>query len=214
VLSPGWARAALSQPVFTGISRQHLAELVEELADPWLALREGALRERRGRDQVRAAGAGPNHGLVFVDRVVVTLVVLRFQLPHQALAELYDTSRFTIGRAVAEIRGLLAARGFAVPDRPGLRLRTLEDVFAYAEAEGFTLRLDGTEVQVRRSKSHRPGRTAYVPGKKKQNTEKVAVISDGQGRGLWLGAVRPERMHDVTQVRTEGIEEQLRLHPR
>ncbi|MGI5231093.1 hypothetical protein [Actinoallomurus sp. CA-142502] len=45
-------------------------------------------------------------------------------------------------------------------------------MFAYAEAEGVTLRLD-----------------------------------------LWLGAVRPGRMHDVTQVRTEGIEEQLRLHP-
>ncbi|GLY78084.1 hypothetical protein [Actinoallomurus iriomotensis] len=45
-------------------------------------------------------------------------------------------------------------------------------MFAYAEAEGVTLRLD-----------------------------------------LWLGAVRPGRMPDVTQVRTEGIEEQLRLHP-
>jgi hypothetical protein len=39
------------------------------------------------------------------------------------------------------------------------------------------------------------------------------VVSDGQGRCLWLGAIRPGRMHDVTQVRTEGIEEQLRLHP-
>lgn len=35
-----------------------------------------------------------------------------------------------------EIRPLLAARGFAVPDRPGVRLRTLADVFAHAEAEG------------------------------------------------------------------------------
>lgn len=37
-----------------------------------------------------------------------------------------------------------------MPDRPGLRLRTLEDVFAYAQAEGVQLRLDATEVQVRR----------------------------------------------------------------
>ncbi|WP_416956261.1 hypothetical protein [Streptomyces sp. Agncl-13] len=41
---------------------------------------------------------------------------------------------------------LLANRGFAVPERPGVRLRTLEDVFAYAEAEGVSLRIDGTEV--------------------------------------------------------------------
>ncbi|MFJ9952329.1 transposase family protein [Kitasatospora sp. NPDC091207] len=94
-----------------------------------------------------------------------------------------------------------------------MRLRTLEDVFAFAEAEGVTLRIDGTEGQVRRPKAHRPGRKAYISGKKKQNTLKAVVISDGQGRCLWLGAIRPGRMHDVTQVRTEGIEEQLRLHP-
>lgn len=39
------------------------------------------------------------------------------------------------------------------------------------------------------------------------------MISDGQGRELWLGAIRPGRMHDVTQIRTEGTEEQFRLHP-
>ncbi|GLW75369.1 hypothetical protein Kpho02_76660 [Kitasatospora phosalacinea] len=50
---------------------------------------------------------------------------------------------------VAEIRGLLVRRGFAVPDRPGIRLRTLADVFAYVQAEGVVLRLDATEVQVR-----------------------------------------------------------------
>ncbi|GAA2632644.1 hypothetical protein GCM10010307_26220 [Streptomyces vastus] len=49
----------------------------------------------------------------------------------------------TVSAAVREVRPLLAARGFAVPDRPGLRLRALEDVFAYAEAEGVDLRIDG-----------------------------------------------------------------------
>jgi hypothetical protein len=126
---------------------------------------------------------------------------------------LFGVSRSTIDRAVAEVRPLLAARGFAVPDRPGIRLRTLADVFAYAEAEGITLRLDGTEVQVRRPKAGRPGRKEFISGKKKQNTEKATMISDGQGRELWLGAIRPGRMHDVTQIRTDGVEEQLRLHP-
>lgn len=37
-----------------------------------------------------------------------------------------------------------------MPDRPGVRLRTLADVFAYVQAEGVVLRLDATEVQVRR----------------------------------------------------------------
>jgi Helix-turn-helix of DDE superfamily endonuclease len=60
--------------------------------------------------------------------VIATLVVLRFQLPHAALAVFYGVHRSTITRAVGETRPLLAQRGFAVPGQPGLRLRTLADV--------------------------------------------------------------------------------------
>jgi len=52
---------------------------------------------------------------VLCDRILVTLVVLRLQLSHQALAVLYGVDRATITRAVYEVRPLLAARGFAVP---------------------------------------------------------------------------------------------------
>jgi hypothetical protein len=203
----------LSHAAFTGISRAHLGGLIEELAPAWQTRRESGLRERRGGDRRRAAGAGRKHELVFTDRMLVTLVYLRTQLPHAALAELYDVGRSTVTEAIGEIRPLLAERGFAVPDRRGLRLRTLADVFAYAAAEGIKLRIDGTETQVRRPKAHRPGRCAFVSGKKRQNTMKTTTISDGQGRTLWSGADRPGRMHDQTAMRTEGIAEQLRLHP-
>ena len=52
-----------------------------------------------------------------------------------------------------------------------------------------------------------------MSGKKKQNTIKSTAVSDGAGLLLWLGAFRPGRMHDVTAVRTEGIEDLLRRHP-
>jgi hypothetical protein len=122
--------------------------------------------------------------------------------------------RSTVSGAIREVRPLLAARGFAVPDRPGVRLRTLEDLFAYADTKGVELRIDGTEVQVRRPRAGRPGRKAFVSGKKKQNTIKTTTFSDGQGRTLFSGVVRPGRMHDQTAVRTEGIAEQFRLHPK
>ncbi|WP_344750888.1 transposase family protein [Micromonospora olivasterospora] len=109
------------------------------MADPWTTQQESRLRERRGRDRIRAAGAGPDHDLTFTDRVIATLVVLRFQLPHAALALFYNVDRATITRAVDEIRPLPAARGFAVPGMPGVRLRTLADVFAYAAAQGVEL---------------------------------------------------------------------------
>ena len=212
-MSSKWARAALSHRICTGIGRRKLGTLIEELAPAWLSQQESRLRVRRGRARLRAAGAGPDHELPLADRVIATLVILRFQLPHAALAVFYGVHRSTITRAVGEIRPLLAARGFAVPGKPGLRLRTLADVFAYAAAEGVKLRIDGTEVQVRRPRAGRPGRRAFVSGKKKQNTIKSTVISDGRGRLLWLGALRPGRMHDVTALRTEGIEDLLRRHP-
>ena len=208
------ARGVLSHRICTGLPRRRLGKLIDELADSWMAQQEGWLRERRGHERLRAAGAGPNHGLVFTDRVIATLVILRFQLPHEALAVFYGVNRSTITRAVHEIRPLLAARGFAVPGKPELRLHTLADVFAYAAAEGVELRLDGTEVQVRRPRANRPGRRAFVSGKKKQNTKKPTVISDDKGRLLWAGAIRPGRTHDVTAMRTEGIEDLLRQYPK
>ena len=213
-MSSRWARAALSHRICTGLPRRRLGKLIAGLAGPWLAQQESALRMRRGgRDRLRAAGAGPGRELPFADRVIVTLVVLRFQLPHAALAVFYGVDRSTITRAVHEIRPLLAARGFAVPGAPGVRLRTLADVVAYAASQGVRLRVDGTEVQVRRPQPNRPGRRAFVSGKKKQNTIKTTIISDGQGRLLWAGAFRPGRMHDVTALRTEGIDDLLRQHP-
>ncbi|MFF0413451.1 transposase family protein [Kitasatospora sp. NPDC004745] len=184
-----------------------------ELAPRWQARCESARHERRHGARRRRAGAGPKYALVFLDRLVVTLVHLRTGLSHEALGVLCNASSSSIGRAINELRPLLARRGFAVPGRPGVRLQTLADVFAYAEAENITLRIDGMETQIRRPRANRPGRRAFVSGKKKQNTIKTTTISDGQSHTLWSGATRPGRMHDQTALRTEGIAEQFRQHP-
>ncbi|MFF8036272.1 transposase family protein [Streptomyces sp. NPDC016626] len=198
-------RAVLAHQPFTGISRRHLACLIEELALPWQAGLEGRRHAARGGIRKRAEGAGARHQLVFVDRLVATLIHLRHDLPHAVLGLLFGVNRSTITRAIAEMRPLLAERGCAVLDRPGLRLRTLTDVFAYAQAEGVELRLDATEIQVRRPPAGRGGRRAFVSDKKKQNTMKATVIADWRGRTLWTDALRPGRMHDATAARNEGI---------
>jgi DDE superfamily endonuclease/Helix-turn-helix of DDE superfamily endonuclease len=207
------SRTALSHRICTGISRKHLGRLIAELAGLWTTAEEGRLHDRRGHSRLRAPGAGPDHQLVFTDRVIATLVILRFQLPHAVLAVFYGVDRSTITRAVHEVRPLLAARGFAVPGEPHVRLRTLADVFAYARVKGIELRLDGTEVRVRRPRANKPGRRAFVSGKMKQNTKKATVISDEAGRTLWTGAFRPGRMHDQTAVRTEGIADLFEQFP-
>ena len=206
------ARAALSHSVFTGISRNHLDRLATELAEPFAAAREGRLHRRRGdRARHRWPGAGHPETLTLRDRLLVTLAWLRLALPHQALAVLYGVERSTISNAVRQIRPLLANRGFATPT--GVRLHTLADVLAYAAAEGLTVRLDGTEIQVRRPKANRPGRRAFVSGKRKQNTIKATIASDARGRPMWAGATRPGRMHDQTAVKTEGIDELIEQYP-
>ncbi|MCW2931546.1 MAG: hypothetical protein JWM19_2508 [Actinomycetia bacterium] len=75
------------------------------------------------------------------------------------------------------------------------------------------LRIDGTGVQVRRPRANKPGRRAFVSGKKKMNTKKATVVTDEQGRTLWAGAYRPGRMHDQTAVRTEGIADLFEQFP-
>ncbi|MCX5323659.1 hypothetical protein ACWGDS_41790 [Streptomyces sp. NPDC055059] len=67
----------MTDPAFCGVSRAHLGDVIEELADLWLARRESELRERRGAERQREAGAGPKHDLVFTDRLLDTLVHLR-----------------------------------------------------------------------------------------------------------------------------------------
>lgn len=201
----------MTHSAFTGITTQHLASLAAELAEPWQARQESALADRRGHSRRRQAGAGRRYELVFVDRVVVTLVVLRLQIPHAALAVLFGVDRSTVTRAVRQIRPLLARRGYATPAGP--RLATIADVFAYAAANNVTLRMDGSEIQVRRPRANRPGRRAFVSGKKKQNTIKFTKWCDERGRTLLDSTFRPGRMHDQTALQTDGVDDLLDQFP-
>jgi hypothetical protein len=204
-------RAAFAHCAFTGLSRNHLGLLLSELQPAWAAAREDRLHTRRARARIRKAGAGRRPRLSFTDRVVITLVHLRLSIPHAALAVAYQVDRATVTRAITQIRPLLARRGFATP--AGARLHTLADVFAYAAAEDVTLRVDATEIRVRRPRQGRPGRKAFVSGKLKQNTIKTTVAADHNGAALWCGATRPGRMHDVTAARVEGVDALLNAYP-
>ncbi|MGW2115343.1 helix-turn-helix domain-containing protein [Streptomyces zhihengii] len=58
--------------------------------------------------------AGAKHRLVFIDRLLATLVHLRRQGTHDVLACWFGVNRSTIARAVVEVRPLLAERGCTV----------------------------------------------------------------------------------------------------
>jgi hypothetical protein len=128
-----------------------LAELVAELGPRWQARQDARLADR---PRQRAVGAGARHRLVFVDRLLATLVHLRHGVTHDVLACWFGVSRSTITRAVGEVRPLLAERGCTVEG--GIRLRTLADVVAHLGASGQLGLLDATEVRVRRPRPARP----------------------------------------------------------
>jgi hypothetical protein len=132
--------------------------------------------------------------------VLVTLVILRFQLPHQALAVLYGVDRATITRAIHEIRPLLAGPGFTVPGQPGLRLRSL----AAPHRHGHRCwRLSGpprrsatssTPRHPSQAKTRQPSRSPSTrPAPKQQSSRRIcvehAIAEPKQWRPLqrWIG---------------------------
>jgi DDE superfamily endonuclease/Helix-turn-helix of DDE superfamily endonuclease len=200
--------AAVADRRVTGLSREVLAELVAELGPRWQAREEARLADR---PRQRAIGAGARHRLVFIDRLLATLVHLRHGVTHDVLACWLGVSRSTITRAVGEVRPLLAERGCTVEG--GLRLHTLADVVTYLGASGQLGLLDATEVRVRRPAAGRAGRQRFVSGKSRANTVKALVITDAGGRLLFCGQTRPGAIHDLTQVRQAGLIELLALVP-
>ncbi len=200
--------AAVADRHVTGLSREVLAELVVELGPRWQARQDARLADR---PRQRAVGAGARHRLVFLDRLLATLVHLRHGVTHDVLACWFGISRSTITRAIGELRPLLAERGCTV--QGGIRLRTLADVVAHLGATGQLGLLDATEVRVRRPAAHRAGRQRFVSGKARANTVKALVITDAAGRLLFCGQTRPGAIHDLTQVRQAGLVELLALIP-
>ncbi|MER6548354.1 transposase family protein [Streptomyces sp. NPDC001250] len=94
------ARATMAHPAFCGVARQHLGELIEELAPRWEARCESARHKRRRGARRRQAGAGPKYELVFTDRLLATLVHLRTGLTHEALGVIYEVGSSTSDPAV------------------------------------------------------------------------------------------------------------------
>ncbi|MGW6485762.1 transposase family protein [Streptomyces sp. NPDC055056] len=148
-------------------------------------------------------GAGAKYRLVFVDRLLATLVHLRHGVTHDVLACWFGADRSTITRAIGEVRPLLAERGCTVS--PDVRLRSLAEVVDHLGASGTTGIVDGTEIRVRRPAAGRKDRDKFISGKNKQNAVKSMVVTDGQGRVLWCSPARPASCADITHARQLGL---------
>lgn len=192
----------------TGLSPQVLADLVAEVGPRWQAAQHDRLT---ARSRQRDVGAGGRYWLVFVDRLLATLVQLRHGVTQDVLAAWFGVHRSTISRAIGEVRPLLAERGCAVES--GVRLRTLADVIAYLGAVPQTALMDATEIRVRRPAAGRTDRNRYTSERSRQNAVKAMVVTDRSGHILFCGHTRPGSTADVTQARDSGLIDLLAQHP-
>ncbi|AJF69412.1 transposase [Streptomyces vietnamensis] len=141
--------------------------------------------------------------MVFVDRLLATLVHLRHGATHDMLACWFGVDRSTITRTIGEVRPLLAERGCTVAN--GIRLRTLAEVIDHLGASGQTGIIDGTEIRVRRPAAGRKDRDTYISGKNKQNAVKTMVLTDQNGRMLFSSPATPGSCADITHARQLGL---------
>jgi hypothetical protein len=192
--------AIISDRRITGLSADVIAELVAEIGPLWHVRQHAKLASRPRK---RAVGAGAKHRLVFVDRLLATLVHLRHGATHDVLACWFGVDRSTITRAIGEVRPLLAERGCTV--RPDVRLRTLAEVIDHLGASGTTGIIDGTEIRVRRPAAGRKDRDKFISGKSKQNAVKAMVVTDEDGRVLFCSPTKPGSCADITQARQLGL---------
>ncbi|MFH8605393.1 transposase family protein [Streptomyces flaveolus] len=203
------ARAAIirSQRI-TGLTPDAIAELIAKIGPLWHEQHQAVLTSRRRR---RAVGAGAKHKLVFVDRLLATLIHLRHGATHDVLACWFGVDRSTITRAIGEVRPLLAIRGCTVA--PDVRLRTLAEVVDHLGASGQTGIIDGTEIRVRRPAAGRKDREKFISGKNKQNAVKFMVVTDADGRLLFCSPAVPASCADITHARQLGLVKLLAKGP-
>ncbi|WP_438818501.1 helix-turn-helix domain-containing protein [Streptomyces brasiliscabiei] len=92
----------------TGLTAVVIAELAEGVGPLWQERHRSRLAARLRK---RAVGAGAKLRLVFVDRLLATLVHLRDGVTHDVLARWFGVVRSTVTWAIGEVRSLLAERG-------------------------------------------------------------------------------------------------------
>jgi hypothetical protein len=97
----------LADQRLTGMSRDELAALAQQLAPAQQAQAAQRCFEQRGGQRRRAPGAGSKGLLSGADRVLVTVVYLRQICSQNVLSDLLGINTNSIGAAIAETRQLL-----------------------------------------------------------------------------------------------------------
>jgi len=143
---PG-SQDALNHPALTGMAPEDLTALAAALDIPFGARREQRNYARRGRARRNAIRGGGSNGQRKIDlagHVLAFRLHHHLHLPAHVTAALLGTGRSTVATAVSLTRQLLRDHPASLPATPGPRLRTLDDLRAYAARHGITITMPPT----------------------------------------------------------------------
>jgi transposase len=129
-------RAWLKAPALTGLTAPQRDALTSKLAVARHAQREAGLHQRRGGARRVAAGTGRKAVLAPDDRIVITLLALRFSLPGPVLARLFQVTTTTINSLIRQTKPLLSITGQHI-EPAGIQLSNLTDLVRYAADAGI-----------------------------------------------------------------------------
>lgn len=134
-------RAWLSHPALTGQSPAGWDELLDRLRIARHAQREADLHRQRGGLRRVAPGTGRRPALTLTDRVLVTTLHQRYQMPQTVLAGLFETTPVTISRAIRQVTQLFHQTGHTTPPADQ-RLHSVADLTNLATSLGINLSPD------------------------------------------------------------------------
>lgn len=131
--------AWLAHPAITAMTDDEFTTLTDRLLTLHHTQREDQLHQRRGA-RARLVGDGTTGRrpiLTLPDRLLAAMLHYRLGLPQTAIAAQFGVTAETINRRLRDVRRLLKQDGTALEPAEN-RLRTLDDLYRYAEQTGIT----------------------------------------------------------------------------
>jgi hypothetical protein len=136
----------LSHPALTGLDPADLHTLAAALEVPYGARRQRDNYARRGRPRVNAirnrTGSNGRTRIDVTGHVLALRLRDHLRLPGHLTGALLGADRTTVSHAITFTRQLLAEHAIPLPpaaEPPGIRLRTLDDLRAYAARHGIAI---------------------------------------------------------------------------
>jgi hypothetical protein len=113
-------------------------QLTTALELPYTAHREARLHVQRGGPCWRKPAGGHPPALTLEEKLLITVLRVRFGTPQHVLAELFGVVTGTISNAQRQVKPLLD-RGKHTITPAHTRLKTLTELTTYAATHGITL---------------------------------------------------------------------------